>query len=340
MLILQSNTEISGYNLDFVTDVEITSSWDNLTDTAKFTIPKKLVFKRKGEVVDDIVRGSTPIFDIGDPVTLNAGYLGGINTSGITERFKGFISNINPSLPIEMEFEDDMYSFKQLKVGKYSVKGKTISEVLTAILPEGRNVEGRDFIGSDRKIGYIRVNDPRTTIAQLLKHLKDKHGVISYFRDGVLISGFAYITENPGGAPTNHIFNARKNIINSDSLEYSKKENYKVNLKVISTFLDNTKIEATAGDPDGDRRTIYVFEVPEADLQERADQELLKFKYEGFRGSFETFLEPQVKHGDSVTLIDDRITDKNGTYLVKSVVTRYGISGGRQMVELDRLISE
>ena len=338
MLILKNDSFISGYNLDFVHEVEINSSWDNLTDTATLVIPKKLVFKRDGQVVDNIVKGNDPIFNIGDSGVLSAGYDGGIRFSGVTERFKGFISDVKPNLPIDMRLEDRMYKLKQKKVGIYSKKNLTISAVLKDIISDDLGVS--DIISDDRNIGYLRIKDPNTTVAGVLEHLKKTQGVISYFRGDTLVSGFAYITENPAGSPNNLIFDARKNIIDGSNLEFIKNDEYNINLTVISIYPDNTKIEISVGDDEGDKRTIYVYDVPKVDLQSRADQELLKFKYEGFRGSFETFLEPEVKHGDSVTLIDDKITDRNDTYLVKSVTTRYGVSGGRQVIELDRKIDE
>lgn len=335
MLILKNQSEISGYVFNFVNDVEITSSWDNLTDTSLFIMPKNVNFFRDGKELLNFAKGDDAIFKSGDAVKLLAGYEGGIGTVGLTNRFDGYVSSIVPNLPVEMRFEDEMYQLKQKKVGKYSKKNLTINQVLVDIMPS--NIP---FQGDDRNIGYLRINDPNTTVAGVLKHLKEKQGVISYFREGKLFSGFAYINEHPSGAPTTHVFSARVNIINGDNLIYKNANDSLVNLTVVSIYPDNTKIEVKAGDDQGDKRTIYIYDVPEVDLQARADQELLKFQYNGFRGTFETFLEPQVKHGDAVQLIDDRIEDRNDTYLVKSVVTKYGINGGRQIIELDRIISQ
>ena len=337
MLILNSRTNIDGYVLDFVHEVEITSSWDNLTDTATLILPKKIVFKRDGVVTDNIVSSDNPIFRVGKFCDLLAGYSGGINTDGLENRFTGYITDVRPKFPMEIMLEDEMYNLKQIKVGQYSKKNLTLKQLLTDIMPD--NVP---FVADDRNIGYLRIKDPNTTVAGVLKHLKDKQGIISYFRDFTLFCGFAYTTEQDYLDEEKEpiIFDARKNIINSDDLTYRKEGQYKVRVKVVSIFDDNTKIEVEVGEEGGDNFTIYVYNVPEKDLQERAENELKKFNYTGFKGTFETFLEPQVKHGDLVQLVDDRISDKNGVYLVKSVVTRYGMGGGRQIIELDRLASD
>lgn len=339
MLILNTQSNIAGYNFDFVHEVEIASSWDNLTDTARLIIPKKIIYKRNGVELENITRGKDSIFRVGDAVDLAAGYSGGINTSGLEVRFKGYITSVNPKFPIEMTLEDEMYQLKQIKVGVYSKKDLTLKQVLTDILP----AKYQGFIADDRNIGYLRIKDPNTTVAGVLRHLKETQGIQSYFRNGVLVSGFAYTNKDPDNADRNEItaiFDARKNIINADNLEFKNKDQYKVKVKVVSIFPDNTKIEEEVGEDGGDNYTIYVYNIQQKDLRDRAEAELKKFNYTGFKGTFETFLEPKIKHGDTVKLIDDRITDMQGVYLVKSVTTRYGVNGGRQIIELDRIISE
>lgn len=334
MLILKNSSNISGFDLDFIHEVEINSSWNNLTDSARVVIPKKITYKKNGVFIDEIVRGENPIYNIGDSAVLNAGYAGGIGNTILTERFRGFISDVSPKLPIEMMLSDEMYLLKQQKVGSYSKKDLTLTQLLSDIMPSDI-----PFTSDDRNIGYIRIKDPNTTVAGVLKHLKDKQGIISYFRDGTLISGFSYITENPSQVFDEIVFDARVNIVDDSNLIYNKEEEYKINLTVVSIYPDNSKEQVRVGDESGDKRTIYVYDIPKTELEDIANEELKKFKYEGFRGSFVTFLDPIVKHGDAVTILDNRVSDRNGTYLVKSVTTNYGMGGGRQTIELDRRVS-
>ena len=42
-----------------------------------------------------------------------------------------------------------------------------------------------------------------------------------------------------------------------------------------------------------------------------------------------------MNHGDQVTLVDSVLPERNGTYLVRSVTTNFGLRGYRQRVELD-----
>ena len=99
---------------------------------------------------------------------------------------------------------------------------------------------------------------------------------------------------------------------------------------------NNTKLEAEAGDPDGDKRTFFTYNVTNLnDLKKIANREVDKFKYEGFKGGFTTFMEPAIKHGDRVNLINKKLPERNGVYQVDSVEGRLSTDGGgRQFVKL------
>jgi hypothetical protein len=85
---------------------------------------------------------------------------------------------------------------------------------------------------------------------------------------------------------------------------------------------------------------MYFYNISQATLKQLANEALEKLKYEGFRGSFTTFLQPWVKHGDAIKLIDSRIPDRNGVYLVRQVVANFSMAGGRQEITLDRKIGD
>jgi len=64
--------------------------------------------------------------------------------------------------------------------------------------------------------------------------------------------------------------------------------------------------------------------------------QLKKYYYDGFRGSFTAFGVPYVKHGDIVTLVDNVLKERGGTYQVKKVIYFGGCDEGlRQEIHLD-----
>lgn len=325
MLILQSKIIINGFDFDFVADVSIESSWEMLTDTATIIIPRNISYKRDGVVIENIVEGDNAIFQRGGAVEISLGY------GGTIKRFSGFISDIFPRRPIRIECQDQMYLLKQRNINKISKSKIDLSDLLEIILPKGT-----DFEAIDLNIGDIRIKN--TNVAKTLQWLRQNYGVSSYFREGKLFCGFAYAIEDPS-LLNPIVFRFGENIIDDSDLIYKKVDDEKIKLRAVSIFSNNTKVEIEIGDIDGDQRTIYRYNVSEKDLRVIANEELKKIRYEGFKGSFETFLNPIVRHGDAVQIENIDLPEKNGVYLVKRVNTTFGQGGGRQIIQLDRRIS-
>lgn len=326
MMRLVTRTVIDSFEFDFLTEVEINSSLENLTDKATLTIPKKLNYKRNGKTVTNIVEGADPLFKRGSVVELRAGYNDELNRV-----FTGYVSDITPRLPLQFALQDEMYKLKQVTISNYVKSGLTLKQLLTDILPAGTRFEALDVT-----LGWFRIK--RSNVAAVLDHLKSHYGLTCSFRDGVLYAGLRYITTDPMALDI-HEFEFERNIIDDSDLVYSREDDVNIKLKAISINDKNEKIEETVGSEDGDQRTMYFYGLDRAALVKIANESLVKMKYEGFRGSFETFLLPRVKIGDAVRMINGRLPEKNGVYLVKEVVTRYGTGGGRQIIHLDRKIA-
>ena len=84
-------------------------------------------------------------------------------------------------------------------------------------------------------------------------------------------------------------------------------------------------VGSLTGNADGDKGIASVWFLP---------TNVNTFIYEGYTGTFTTFLEPSVEHSDKVELIDNKNKERAGRYLIRSVVTKFGINGGRQEIEL------
>ena len=77
--------------------LEVVSSWDTYTDTAKLMFPIK--FNKDGVTITTKVES---LFKRGDFVTIKSGYF-----PDLTTIFQGYITKINPDSPIEIEMEDE-----------------------------------------------------------------------------------------------------------------------------------------------------------------------------------------------------------------------------------------
>ena len=321
MLRLQSKitftSKIDGTEIvfDFVNEVEIETSYENLTDTAKITIPRKLNFDGK-----PIAVGVDSIFKRGDSVKIELGYFPDLRTV-----FDGYISKVNPKTPIVLECEDKMFILKTTIISKYSKTSVTLKNLLTDII--GDVVEFRTLL--DVELGSFKVSN--ASVAKVLDTLKSDYGFYSYFVNGVLNVGLA-----ADSSDTQTIeYKFEENIIDDSSLEYQRSEDMRLKVKAVSiNSSDNSKIEVEVGDDDGALKTFHTQNATEAALREFANLKLTEWKYEGFSGSFTTFGEPYVRHGDTAKLISDKFPEKNGLYEVVSVKRLLGMDGYKQDIEL------
>jgi hypothetical protein len=328
MLRLVNQITLGGQTFDYTTDIEIESTWDMLTDTATMKMPRKFRFIKDGEVVENVISGDNPLFKRGDAVTFVIGY--GEETA---QRFEGYLTEISPRNPLEFGFQDAMYLLKQytpkLEDGKpYSKTGLTLKSLLNDIIVGVPVVITQDFT-----IGKYNIPNG-VTAAQALNHLKKNYGVTSYFRDGTLYSGVAYKLRNIDELKIVSI-DMEQFVIDDSGLSYQRNDDQNIKVKAISIYPNNTREEVVVGDENGGERTQYFYDVPVADLEKYANEQLEKYKFTGFTGSFVTFVNPIVRHGDAVKLISTKRPDAQGIYLVKKVTTTSGIDGGRQIIELD-----
>ncbi len=319
---------IGNYTFNFCNEVEINSSWENLTDTAKITIPKNIRFKKDGIFTDAITSGPDALWKRGDLVSLSLGY-----DDNNANLFTGVITKISPKFPMEFECQDNMYVLKQTTIPRYSKSNVTLNQLIGDILPSGYEFETEDIT-----LGKFIISS--ASVAEVLDYLKKKFGITSYFKNGVLYSGFAYksATIDTIATGTLKVFDFNKNIIDASNLEYIRDDDTNLKVTAINILPNNTRESVTVGDNLGEQRTLYFYDVTTSELNSLANEALTKYKYEGFTGSFLTFLQPTVQHGEAIQLIDNTIPDRNGVYLVKRVITRFGQGGGRQEIHLDRKI--
>lgn len=315
MFRLSSDIRIGGYFIKGVHEIEVQSSWDELTDTCTLTFPRRVDWRGKS-----LASGSDPLLKRNDAAIVQLGY-----DDENVEVFQGYISKLTTDIPVVIECQDTAYLLKQTTITK-SYKDVELSELLEAILPSQV-----PFSAPTVRLGQFRISN--ATPAKVLEYLRENYTLKSWFRGGRLYCGFAYVPE----LQRTHIIRFERNVV-EHSLEYLRQEDVKIKLKAISMKPDNTKIEYETGDEDGEQRTVYFYDVNEADLKKLANDEIERLRYEGYRGSLTTFLQPQINHGDVVDLRSAAYPERDGRYLVKSVTTNFGMNGGRQTLELDSKI--
>tara|TARA_R100000951_G_scaffold58652_2_gene49305 strand:+ start:286 stop:1338 length:1053 start_codon:yes stop_codon:yes gene_type:complete len=310
---------------DFCTELTIDSSYNNLTDTAEVVIPKKLRYLREdGKPVDSITRGDNPLFKIGDKASISIGY-----DSKINEAFRGFISGIRQKFPLRFKLEDELYKLKRFPV-TVSLNNPTLDELLGEVMPIGVLYE----VTASQKLGKFRITN--STAAEVLNELRKKHGIYAFFRESIMYIGLAV---NPSLQKVHRFEFQTPQLITGDSLTYVDATERKVKVICKSIADDNATLEASAGDSDGEIRTLYFNNYTLEDLQSTADRLAEEYRYSGYDGYFTIFATPLVNHGDIVELINRQIPEQSGGYIVIRVVTRCGWSiGGRQDVYIKQKV--
>jgi hypothetical protein len=347
---------------DFVSEIEINSSWEDLTDTAFIKLPQKLKLKNnkdfsitapsittKYTTTGTVVTTSGAIFKRNQPVILNLGYrnydpIQKQYVTYINNCFTGFIKRVYPRRPLEFECEDMMMQLKQITIPNYPIPGTqtfinkgtaTLDVIMSEIITPAIRTKF-NFTLAVEAIQVINLSFlGGVTIAEVFDYFKKLFGVAIYFQNGVLNIGFPYKLGRNSQTPIGP-FDFNTNII-TDKLDYMRADDVLVQVSVINFSQSNVKtIYGPFGTAGGDNITVYTFDKTAAFCADFGKQWVEKYQYEGYRGSFETFLLPKVNHGDAVKIADANIPDRNGVYLVKRVITRFGTSGGRQEIFLHK----
>lgn len=340
-----------------VTEVECESSWKNLTDTCKLRFAKNIYYTdstgKKVSWIDKPVVNSKdipPLLLRGDKITVQLGYRYYDNTKSkevdyLNVVFKGFVSNITPALPIEIECEDYMWKLKQIKTPNKLFKGYTLQSMLKELIGSAVTIESG---GIETDIGNFRTEGE--TVAQVIKTLRENFHIECYIRyvKGVPTLRCSGLVYYPGDRKQ-HVFSFQKNVVDSN-LEYKRKDDiklganaYSISSSTAGTNKDGSskkkksRLKVFVGEQGGETRTLYFLNVKtEAELKKLAETKLRRYYYEGYKGSFTAFGMPFVKHGDSVVIQDDKVKEKQGEYLVKGVTHKLTTSDGlRQEIELD-----
>lgn len=320
---LTCELKIDTLTFRYAESIEIESTWQELGDKCTIRLPNKAVLKKSDTESEELSLEKT--FKTGMHVRVALGY---DNANEVL--FEGYIAQIKPNTPLEIVCEDEIYKLKRSK--KIS---KAYSGTLKGLLQEYFAGVNLDKNMPDVKLTNFALKE--ATQAEILKQLKETYGLCAYFRGKELYVGLPYFE----GFEKKHKFHFQKNVISAD-LEYKKAEDIRLKCTAISFLANNTKIEVKdVGDADGEQKTLHFFGITDKNqLKALAESELKKLKYEGYRGSFEAFGLPVVRHSETVLLYDDRYAERNGQgYLVDKVKTSWGANGYRQNIEIARKVS-
>lgn len=336
---LLSEITIGNFNFNYVTNLSIESSWDTFTDRAVLTIPNKFLNDNK-----IIVVGDNNIFKRGDAVHFKIGYF-----PNLASKFKGFISRINPDSPLIFECEDKMWLLKQENLASrlFSTESKPrirdVVEYATAAFPDLII----QYDNPDTEIGGFAVDNKGFVNAiTVFELLKKKFGYNIYFENEILQVRKILSVLNLN-RPV-HKISFQNNIIpETSNLVYLRDDDVNLVIRVESRDLITDKrivrygfkvkgkvVISSVRQTGQVTKSLNLVDQTEKQVEEFIRENIDKYIYEGYLGDFTTFSEPSVDHSDRIELFDLKHGEREGRYLIKKVITNFGINGGRQTIEL------
>ena len=301
--------------IDKITACQIERSTDDLTDTCKLTLPKRMLWDAKE---------GAPLRR-GDKVRLSLGY-----DDNLQLAFVGYIREVGFKTPVVIECEDEMYQLKKKPTVKKAYRSVTLSRLLSDQGLTAFKVLGEQTLGAYR----VKADN----VAALLGELKEQ-GVRSFFRyeDSKPILYCGVLFDRGASSKPSQVIASGINLISDSSLKEQHGDTLRLKVKAIS-FLPTAKkgktkkIKLELGDADGELRTLHTYGKTESELRAWAEQEIRRLKRDGLTGSLTTFGARLFDKLDTVGIIID--SKKKGIYQVKKVTIKYGIEGLRQEVSL------
>ena len=362
------------YTFDFVNDVQIVTSWENLSDTAEITMPQKVAFVDKfgnkfSWLGKNIGGGldSPPVILRGDKVSIKLGYYyyNPAKKKRVTEMnevFAGYVSQVQSKKPMTISCVDNMWKLSQIDAPNKTWTGYTVQQVVAELI-KGTGFELKQTI-SGQKV-TTKVNPPiitqNQTVLMVLEMIQRNYKIESFFKGNTLYTGaFRYWTDDV----QEHVFRFQHNII-SDDLQYRRVDDVSLGIQAYSFGKFSTGVRKD-GKPktgmkrfecfgiykkgnlqildskpagwQGELRTLNFAAESLAELKDLVQKNAYKLIYEGLQGNFVVFGLPYVRHGDNIILRDAVLPDRNGTYKCKKNVLRFGMNGFRQELSVDMRI--
>ena len=327
MLVLKSKIRVGNLLFDnIVHECSIDSDRDKFTETATIKLPNKL--RTKNRKITDYIK-------INDPVTIELGYAPELNLI-----FTGYVSQIDPDSPATVTCENEAWKWKQKSIGPFTGRNLKISDLM-----KGVGYTGLLSIGADPFIGDWVV-DKNNTVLNVLEELRNKFGLLSYWRSDKTL----YIAEDFDSIGADAKFSFQSNVISSDLNFIVDAGDIQPVSHGVSIQRDNKKIELFAyyldseiivskTQPAGILNTMNVPYISESALSDLVKRRLPRLRNDGIKGSFTAFGAPRVAHGDNAVLIDNKFPERNGKWKIASVETSFGVGGFKQVIGLDQKLT-
>jgi hypothetical protein len=311
LFVLSADIQIGRLACRAAASLTVESGWKRLGDSAKVVLPRTIATARGTDI--------RHLAKVGDPATVRLGYDGQNRIE-----FEGVVARITPGVPVAVELEDGFHGMRRLEVNQ-TFRSATLEEVLAAIAP-GIPVDCPGIA-----LGAFRI--AKASPAKVLAELASQYGIYSYFREGILKSGFAYDHAVDGTVDLDF----RTNVASAQGLAFRTQDDgdaFRVN--ATSMMPDGRAIKHSFGPDGGAERSLHFYNLELPDLKVAAEAEAGRLNAGGYTGTITLFGAPSVVHGQVVRIKDADYPEREGGYYVDSTALEFGSGGFRRTLTLGR----
>ncbi len=313
--------------MDSANSIEIEDTWMKMTNTAVLKIAKRIAVKGEKDF------SSKPISEViktGDKVTISLGYNGSLK-----EEFRGYVARSpKPTIPLEIECEDEMWQLKRMSVVSKTIKKCKVSDLVNYIAP------GYEYDLLDSELGTfaIGLSGPETA-AQVLFRLEKESGLKSFFRIGkrgnpVLVVHKPLLWSISEQAPVidEVTLDIERNLPkDGQNIRYVLGSDKRIKVNAKSIQPDNKQLKAKfIGDEDGETRSLHYYNISQTQLEQNAKDDYNILKQDGLEGELTSFGQPYTESGQVARIIwelqgiDDR-------YFINRVKKTFDTGGFRRV---------
>lgn len=304
---------IGGYKVKTLTEVKITTSVLNLSDTATITMPGQ--YLNTWRKIEDKVH-------VGDAVTIKLGYDNNLETE-----FTGYLKRISrDNNSLVLECEDALWLTNKM-VADMEYKSISLKELLTGILAQ---VDPEMTVECDYDFTYEKMVVFKSTALDVLKKVHEDTKANIWF-EGKTLHVHPVYQQAKGDKPV--IYDTEVNV-QSNELKWKDQTDRKVLIEVAYTNAKGEISKQQFGVGGGEKVTRFVKANNEGDLRKAAENEYNLWNYSGYEGSLTGWLVPVVRAGGSVRLRDKERPE--GVYYVTGVEIEFGRNGAKRKVTLGR----
>jgi hypothetical protein len=294
-------------------------SVSKFADSAKVQIPAIAVLKSTGDEYETVQTGET--IREGMPISIACGY-----DSRNVLRFKGFISRVNFSVPLELECEGYSYQLRKKLNFSKSYKSTTVKQILLDVTA-GTDIKLSKAIPDipiDKAV-FEHVNG-----MQVLEWLKEKCLLAVYFNYEELYVGALALE------PKQTVkYRLGWNTVTDKDLKFGDREFAEVRIELGAKRDKTGEMQKTySGNTNGQVKKLYTALEDSSVQADIAEQKRKEETSRGYTGSITAFLEPIFEPGMAVSIEDAKYTERSGTYFGSGVEGSFGPSGGRQKITI------